>query len=488
MGRKLFKNEKEITPFKHEGHDLKTRRDFLSQGLIGMSTMLLAPSALSSLWSNSVAAIECTTEQVVGKTPVLIFDLAGGANIAGSNVMVGGQGGQLDFLTSYTTLGLPPDMHPSLSGQTNNELGLVFHSDSAFLRGIQAQSSNQIRQKIDGALFCTSSSDDTGNNPHNPIYWFNKAGAKGQLTQLAGTANSDSGGRSTVPTTSFNPTLKPVRLTRPEEALGLVNVGRLGEIFNQDKAQKVLKAIENLSDAKLRNFQQQTLPEQIRELVKCGYVGSQDMISKYSANVIDPRLDPAVTSAFNNLNDGDQRKVATIAKMLLDGHIGAATVEKGGYDYHDKTRATGELRDFAAGELIGRVLSLAAMKGKNIVIYVITDGGVAARNEEDNSTNGRGKYVWTGDSGQRSSSFMLVYRHAGKINLRSQNRQVGYFKENGAVENAATPSSNSVVNLAKLVVANYLALEGEEGRLSEVVGDNPFGQNLDQYLIFDKIA
>ena len=40
----------------------------------------------------------CNITPGAGKIPFICFDLAGGANIAGSNVLVGQQGGQLDFL------------------------------------------------------------------------------------------------------------------------------------------------------------------------------------------------------------------------------------------------------------------------------------------------------------------------------------------------------------------------------------------------------
>lgn len=476
-------------PVNLEGHSLNTRRDFLAHGLITMSTFTWMPGVLSLITSNSAhaQAAVCPQLQVNSKTPVIIFDLAGGANIPGSNVMAGGAGGQMDFLQDYKSLGLPADMHPSLSGQTNNELGLVFHSDSPILRGIQATTQATTRAKVDGALFAASSSDDTANNTLNPSYWLNRAGAKGGLSQLAGTQDSESGGKSVAPMESIDPSLRPVRLTRPQDALGLVNIGRLGSLFNDQKAQRILKAIERMSEQKVMSFNQQALPDQIKNLVKCGYIGAQDLISAYSADAIDASLDPQVTQVFNNLNDGNQRKTATIAKLVLDGHVGVGVVEKGGYDYHNKTRATGEIRDFEAGELIGRVMQLAALKQKNVLIYVITDGGVVAREEIDNSAQGRGKYTWTGDSGQRSSAFMLLYRHAGKATLRNGLRQIGYYKESGGVENSATPASNSSTNLAKLITANYLALHGEEGKLTEVVGDNPFGANLGNYLIFQPI-
>ncbi|PJB53904.1 MAG: general secretion pathway protein GspF [Bdellovibrio sp. CG_4_9_14_3_um_filter_39_7] len=489
MSKKKDNTEAKKDILLYDDHKLVTRRDFLSSGMISMSTFALAPTLLSLLKSNSAYALECNTAQAtIGKTPVIIFDLSGGANLVGSNVMVGGPGGQMDFLATYETLGLPMDMHPSKANQLSSELGLAFHGDSAILRGIVSETSGNVRPKVDGAVFCTSSGDDTANNPHNPIYWLNKAGAMGGLTQLAGTSNSISGGKSIVPDASIDPTVKPVVLNRPQDALGLVNIGKLGELFTPQKAQRILKAIERMSEQKIMSYGQKSLPDQIKDLVKCGYIGSQDLIGKYTADALDASKDPMVTQVFDNLNNGDQRKVATMMKLLMDGHLGVATIEKGGYDYHNNTRATGETRDFEAGALIGRCIELASLKGKDLVVYVITDGGVAAREGIDNSVGGRGKLSWTGDSGQRSSTFMLVYRNLGRATLRNGNRQIGSFKDTGAVENAATPSSNSVVNLAKLITANYLALHGEENKLAAIVGDNPFGANLDKYLVFNKIT
>lgn len=480
-------SKKKEEKFSHHVSELKSRRDFLGQGLVAGLSYTCLPGILGLLQANQAYGADCVREIVAGKTPVLIFDLSGGANFAGSNVMVGGAGGQLDFVADYTTLGLPPEMHPNMPGQLNNEFGLQFHSDSALLRGLQSQTNTLLRSKVDGGIFCTASSDDTQNNPHNPMYWLNKAGAAGTLAQLAGTKGTDSGGKSGIPGMSFDPTLRPVQISRPSDALGLVNVGRLGDLFGPDKTQRVMRSIERMSESKIIAFNQISLPEQIKELVKCGYVGSKELIGKYTPDALDPTLDPLVTAAFDNLSDGNQRKTATIAKLVLDGHIGAGTIEKGGYDYHDKTRAKGEQRDFEAGDLIGRVIQLAAAKQKNIMIYVLTDGSVAAKAERDNSAAGRDKYVWTGDSGSRSSAVMMVYRHAGRATLRTGKRQVGHFKDNGSVEKTAMPSSNSVTNLAKLITANYMALHGEEPNLANVVGDNPFGADLDKYLIFNSI-
>lgn len=486
------KDNKDVSaPLKHENHSLHSRRDFLAQGfLTGMSFTML-PGLLSLIQSNAAHALECGfgNQQAINRIPVMLFDLSGGANLVGSNVMVGKAGGQLDFIRDYQSLGLPTAMHPRNANQTNNELGLVFHSDSSILRGIRGASAVTTRAKVEGGVFCAASNDDTQNNPHNPMYWLTKAGVIGELAPIAGTRNSESGGNSMAPQSSLISTLKPVTLNSPQDALSLVNIGRLGSLYGTEKAQKVLKTIENLSAQKLKQFDSKALPDQIKDLVNCGYIQSQDLLNRFSATAVDPNQDALARQAFPNMaNNGDQRKTATMAKLILDGYIGVGTVEKGGYDYHDNTRASGEIRDFEIGDLIGRVLELAALKQKDILIYVFTDGGVAANGMTDDSANGRGKIPWTGDSSQRSSSFMLLYRHAGKATLKTANkRQIGAFNDSGAVDTTATLISNSVTNLSKAVVANYLSLSGQESKLADVVGDNPFGSNLNNYLFFNKI-
>ena len=93
-------------------------------------------------------------------------------------MIVGGPGGQRDALSvgGYARLGLPPAIQPfvsnaaSLSGDfTDDSLGLLFHTDSAMLRGILARSSG-LRGFVNGAVIPGRSENDTGNNPHNPMY------------------------------------------------------------------------------------------------------------------------------------------------------------------------------------------------------------------------------------------------------------------------------------------------------------------------------
>ncbi len=498
MSKKVKKlSEDELSgPIKIENHAPVSRRDFLAKGFIAGAAWALAPNMLDligkrSFFSQAFGAdiADCGGVPALNQNiPVIIFDLAGGANIAGSNVIVGSAGAQENFLpeADYASLGLPPDMTPEKTGQINSDLGLKFHSDSGFLRGILTQTTAQMRSRVDGGIFCSSSADDTGNNPHNPMYWLAKAGAGGDLARIAGTSNSQSGGRSAAPKSSVNPNIQPVSLNDTRDAVNLVSAGRLSTLMPESKVQSVLRAVERMSERQLRRYDQMTLSDQIKTLVECGYLQTRDLIGRYSSAEIDPAQDALVNQAFDNLGNGDQKKTATIAKLVLDGHIGAGTITKGGYDYHNGTRQTGELRDFEAGELIGRVIKLASLKNKSVMIYVFTDGGISARNTIDTTTNGRGKYIWGGDSSQRSSAMLLTFHPSGRPVLRNATRQIGGFKKGGSVDLFAATTSNSVVNLNKAFVANYLAAHGNESMLADVVGDNPFGSQLDKYLFFEK--
>ena len=226
-------------PLRHADHSRPvTRREFIRQGFLQGSAFVLAGGAFS-LFSNprqAMAAVSpdltalaagmsnpCVLGGLSGAAmiPFICFDLAGGANIAGSNVIVGNALGQTDFLTTagFNKLGLPGDIIPGLSDTVlaatmqnpstgefmNNQLGLRFHTDSAILRGILDNFNPLVSVNgdpigiVDGTVIPARSDNDTGNNPHNPMYLLAKAGLNGSVVRLIGSSNSDSGGNSMSP-------------------------------------------------------------------------------------------------------------------------------------------------------------------------------------------------------------------------------------------------------------------------------------------------
>jgi len=186
--------------------------------------------------------------QGAGKIPFICFDLAGGANIAGSNVLVGQRGGQLDFLTTsgYSKQGLPGDMSPSITNpQTgtndfvNNDFGLGFHANSAMLAGI-SEKAVMAAAGTNGAVIPARSENDTSNNPHNPMYGINRAGANGSLLALIGSRSSESGGNSMAPASLINPEVRPTKVDRPTDVTGLVDVGDLVGLLSQSDTVAVM--------------------------------------------------------------------------------------------------------------------------------------------------------------------------------------------------------------------------------------------------------
>ncbi|WP_308365065.1 MULTISPECIES: hypothetical protein [unclassified Microbulbifer] len=500
-------------PLRHPDHHRPvSRRDFLGQGFrTGLATVL--GGSLFSLFADprrAHAALSSDLEALrgpcgvsaaggAGKIPFICFDLAGGANIAGSNVLVGQRGGQLDFLSTagYGKQGLPGDMVPSITDAAgspfiNTDLGLAFHSDSGMLRGILDKIAAGTASATNGAVIPARSENDTGNNPHNPMYGINRAGANGELLALIGSNPSESGGNSLAPMAMIDPEARPTKVDRPSDVTGLVDSGDLVGLLSQQDTVAVMESIFRISNAKLGRVDTKvTADAVIKDLVKCGYMKSADLADRFGdPSQLDPIADPDIvgpsgifTSAEFN-NDREFQKTASTMKLVVNGYAGAGTITMGGYDYHTGDRATGEIRDLRAGRCIGACLEYAARVGQPLMIYVFSDGSVFSNGMIDDSVDGRGKGVWTGDNQQTAASFFLVYNPAGRPQLlggsadqQALHQQLGYMRASGDVETTSSPAANNVNLLVETVVLNYMALHGEQGNFANLFPNHGLGNS-----------
>jgi len=394
-------------PLRHADHAKPmSRREFIAQGFATGAATIASGSLLNGLLSSTanaslsadLEALKATcgiATQGAGKIPFICFDLAGGANISGSNVLVGKQGGQMDFLTTagYSKLGLPGDMIPSIvNNQTgtndfiNTDMGLAFHSDSAFLRGISEKLAPATVANINGAVIPARSDNDTGNNPHNPLYGINKVGADGSLLTLIGSSATDSGGNSMAPAGMIDPSVRPIKVDRPSDVTGLVDVGDLTNLLSQQDAVAVMESMQRISAKKLGRIDTKiSTDEVIKDLVNCGYVKSADLADRFgNPATLNPAIDPDIVGAtgiFSQLefdNDNEFRKTAAVMKLVINGFAGAGNITMGGYDYHTGDRSTGEVRDLRAGRCMGACLEYAARVGVPLMMYVFSDGSVAS--------------------------------------------------------------------------------------------------------------
>jgi len=515
-----------------------TRREFLGAGLISGSAMVMGDSLLMGLMANPAFAAtpsQCGLDvRGAAKIPFIAFDLGGGANMAGSSVLIGGPGGQLDLLSTagYNKLGLPGDMIPGATEATpatpgsvdhiNTAFGLAQHSDSAYLRGMIAVTSPATRANTNGFVIPARSDNDTGNNPHNPMYGINKAGADGELLTLIGSQASVSGGRSMAPVSMIDLSKQPTKIDRASDVTGLVDTGGLVGLLSEADAGVVMESIERLSKAKLGldgGSGAVNATAVVKDLMHCGYLKTTANVTDFgNPAALDPFQDTDVTGLFQggsitvdgltaSLSDGYYEKVASVMKMCIDGRAGAGTIEQGGYDYHDGNRSTGELRDLRAGIGIGMCLEYAARKGKPVMIYVFSDGSLASNGRIDDSTNGRGKCEWTGDNSSTAASWVFVYNPNGRPTLlggtpaeQAVHQQLGYMSTSASVVTAGTtPGANNVNLLVEMIVLNYIALHtpGAGGptynsdlntALTAALGSHGLGSNLERLVAFGGIV
>ena len=487
-----------------------SRRDMLGRGLIsgaafssvGLFGLFSHPRDAMAALSNDLEAIktECGIKaEGAGKIPFICFDLAGGANIAGSNVLVGGQGGQEDFLTSggYSKLGLPGGLAPNNNPSViNRELGLAFHSDSPFLRGIM-EKAPAAAANVNGCVIPARSENDTANNPHNPMYGIFTAGADGELMSLTGSRSSLSGGNSMAPDGSIINSARPTKIDRITDVSGLVDTGKLVGLLNQEDATAVMESIARISHRRIDQIDSGLTDSNrranLQDLLRCGYVEAADITDRYGdPTPLNVRADMDILSIFSEseLNDREFEKTASIMKLVINGYAGAGCISMGGFDYHTGERGTGEIRDLRAGRCMGACLEYARRKGVPLMLYVFSDGSVSSNGRIDDSPNGRGKGEWTGDSAATAASFFLVYNPNGRPTLHNGQQQLGWMRPDASVETASTPAANNVNLLAETVWLNYMALHGEQGQFAEKFPNHSLGNStaMDRLTAFEPIV
>ncbi|HYC08920.1 MAG TPA: hypothetical protein VEC10_04730, partial [Steroidobacteraceae bacterium] len=319
----------------------------------------------------------------------------------------------------------------------------------------------------------------------------------GLLLNLIGTVSSVSGGNSMAPTALINPAFQPTTINQPSDATGLVSTGgasadplSVAVIESQTRISGGNGAYVSGSEPSIGGAMSapggstpgvQLLADPVTDTNLKNQVRCQYAKSAYTADAfgnpaaLDPTADTLITSmagfsAAQINSDSDTAATATVMKLVVDGYAAAGTISMGGYDYHDGTRATGETRNFKAGQMIGAVLEYAQRKGQPVMIYVFSDGSLNSNMMPDTSTAGRGKLGWQGDNSSVASTFFLVYSPKGRPPLLNgtAGQQIGYFSASGNVVTSSSVVGNAVTTLVQVVLLNYLGLMNMTGQYSSI--------------------
>jgi hypothetical protein len=313
-----------------------------------------------------------------------------------------------------------------------------------------------------------------------------------------------------APALLIDPEIRPTKIDRPEDASGLVDVGDLRLLLdNENDIVSVLETIKRISDFKLNlvntGITNPTAEDLALNRVRCEYIKSADTFQKYpNASSVDPSLDTNIVDRVNDTgifttaefdSDREFRKTASVMKLVIDGLAGAGTISMGGYDYHTGDRRTGEERDLRVGRCIGACMEYARLQNTPVMIYVFSDGSVFS-NGMIEMVNGIEKGVWTGDNSSTAASFFLVFDPSGRVELLDegptdplQHQQIGWMRSDASVETSATPAASNVNSLVDTVILNYMALHGKESELSDTLVSHSLGSDVDtwkRYTAFKK--
>ena len=520
-------------PLLHENHRKPvTRRELLGAGLKTAPAVVIGPAWLGALLKSKKAnagkldldindlvntsvandVTQCGIPKSSSGIPVICFDLAGGANLVGSEVIVGQAGGQANFLSTagYGKMGLPGNMVPT-AGSTfvNSSFGLLWHSDGAILRGMLTTATTPATAaNTSGAVICAMSQNDTGTNPHNPMYGLAAVGARAELLNLVGNVSSVSGGNSASVPYMINPLFQPTTISLPSDDVALVSTGgapadsvsievletqarisggatayggsaSTGNEFMGMLAAPVTTPSPGQTGVNLYNTGSATVATQeysLKNQVRCAYVGAAYTASAFgSPAALDPMQDQNIIGGSSPIftvaqmqSDSDIQKTASVMKLVCNGLAAAGTITLPGFDYHDSTRATGETRNFKAGQMIGAVLEYAQRVGSQLMVYVFSDGSLSSSSMIDTSVAGRDKLAWQGDNQSVASTFFLVYNPGGRPPLLNgvAGQQIGNFTADGAVNSSSSPAANSVTQIPEVMLLNYLGLHGMTSRFS----------------------
>jgi hypothetical protein len=409
----------------------------------------------------------------------------------------------------------------ALDDFTNRELNLVFHADSAMLLGIREKAPTAIASlRIDGCVIPARSDNDTGNNPHNPLYGLVMAGARGEVVDLIGSRSSISGGNSMAPAMQVNAEFRPTKVDRPSDVTGMVDVGDLTSILSAEDVTAVMESIARVTHKKLKlsaiNTGLPTQDEIIKDLIRCNYLKAADITERFASIPVDPLGDLNILSIFSDTElgiaggNGDREflKTASVMKMVMNGYAAGGCITMGGYDYHTGDRRVGENRDLRAGRCIGACLEYAHILQQPLMIYVFSDGSVFSNGSPDDSASagtgetlvlgGGGKGQWTGDNSSTACSYLLAYDPAKNVPIWNNDpqvelrRQIGRMSSDASVVTSATPAANNVNLLVNMVLLNYMALNGsvKPGDMSAFTTAFPnhgLGNNIENYIAFGQI-
>lgn len=430
-----------------------TRRDLLASGAISFTASLFIPQWVSMLLghrgfaatdpSGSNSAVCPVPEKLISLVTV---NLQGGAALA-SNFVPMNQ--QREPIASYNKLGLGNNQVP-----IEREFGNVPFAGkdtqgnliSKFLEGIRSRAAaGTIANTAFIGIPCESA-NDTNSNRLDISGLVSKAGLIGTNLPNLGRINSPTGINQMPALVAPAAPLIVGSFDDLKNSLGY-SASLQGALNVKQKASMV-KLLSQLNRQQMESILPYKNGKSTADLIDCAGIKNIS-VSESGTNLVDPRInnDFATVWGITNAtasNNADLIFGSMVYNSLL-GQAGAANINLGGYDYHDATRATGDTRDLAAGQLVGRILQSAAVLKQPVFIYVTSDGSVSSPVSEARNA------PWVGD---RSNAVLYVLFYDPKGRPATSDFQIGAFNDTQSVDTKFFTGANPEL-AAAAVFANW---------------------------------
>lgn len=477
MGRK----RNDIPMWAKLGHQKPvTRRELLATGVIPFAAWAVGPSFTTLLGMSKAhaQASNCASGGTGSFIPFITLNLSGGPSLASQLVVKNLEGGNL---TSYAKLG--QGAGPGISYNVEKEFGNVEFAGTAiggntaglvskFLTGMRDPRAQNMRNAaLDKTAFvwtAVSLGDDTSMNPLDVSGLVLKMGLQGSKLPNLGRSDTDTG---------INQ--KPAVLPPPAPfVVGNVNdlanaLGYTSALTSMSSNQKsaLARVIAKMSGSQVKRLTETSGSQALSQLVDCAGVRNVDLIATGGGDINPLALGNATATELARIwgvNVADRTSQnAIFGSMVYNGIVGNAStiaLNLGGYDYHDGTRTTGDARDLAAGQIVGKILETANYLQKPVFVYVCADGATVSGETPTADS------AWMSDRGIAGMQYMLAFHPTARP--ATSGFQIGGFN-NGQAADGKFPTGTSAELAAQAVFANYAAWNGKVDFLEQyrVLGD-----------------
>lgn len=452
-----------------------TRRDFLGAGLISFSASLTVPSLIHLLASQQAYAQSSNCPSSSGGSdlaPFISLNLSGGAMLA-ANFVPMDQG--LQPLPSYDKMGLGNGAVPIVREFGN--VPFAGNGISKFLTALQAAAQATTIAKTAFVAIPTRSRDDSGDNKSDISGMVAKAGRVGQSLPNLGQADTDTGVRSLF---AYVKPPNPLRVRSYNDIQGALGGAGVGALSTLSTGQTVslLRLVKNLNDRQIAEVANNSGGDTLGKLVSCSS-GQNVNLAAQPKPVLDARQSADMRAVWGfaaNANQGDAQVVmASMTQAALIGAAGTVSIELGGFDYHNNTRATGDGKDAEAGRTVGRLIESAARANKPLFIYVTSDGACSSPASQDRAA------PWNSDRGSAGVAFIIAYHPAGRP--ATSKFQIGQFTAAQAADDKFVTGGNPAIAGAA-AFANYLQFNKRLSLMSSIAPDALNSTQLGQVIAF----